>query len=385
MLHAWKYLRLAFVLLLAGGWVAGTAWSVTRATDYSWALWLEHWTGDIRTALFSHRPKRMHSQVAIVTINDETMQPYTYRSPIDRRLLARLVTGLDNAGARAIGLDFLFLKQTEPGKDAELVSAILNARSRVIVAAGDKRIGLNPAQSKYQATFLKESRAIGGYANLLTGGDRIVRYVARPEDPAFTKSFAVALAKPDAQPPANGPRRIAWSLTPHAGKPRFFTMAAHLLVAPNGQVTPAAPILLKTYFKDKIVIIGGDFPDVDRHQVPMLSWRGEDDEIAGMLIQAQIAAQLLDNRSIEHLNRNVLTGVFGFLALLGLWFGLRHGFVAVSLYATTASLLVVATDMALFHFMDRIIPFGACLAALLLGVAGGVLLRLLRIATIRAA
>ena len=384
MLQAWKFLRIALLLVLAGGWVAGAAWGVARATDYSWALWLEHWTGDIRTALFSHRPKRQHDQIALITIDDMTMQPYPYRSPIDRQLLANLVTGLDKAGARAIGLDFLFLKPTEKVKDDKLVAAIRQARTRIVVAVGDARVGLQPAQTKYQSEFLQASNAIGGYANLLTGGDRVVRYVARPEDPEFQKSFAVALAKPNAAPPPNGPRRIAWILSPHNGNERFFSIPAHLLVTAEGKATPVAAALLAR-IKDKVVIIGGDFPDIDRHQVPMVTWRGEDDEIAGMLIHAQVAAQLLDERSIEHLERNVLLALFAVLALLGLWFGVRHGFVAVSLYATTASVLVVAADIVLFQFMDRIIPFGACFAALILGVIGGILLRLAQLAIIRSA
>ena len=375
-------LRYTLALVFAGAWIAGTAWGVARATDYSWALWLEHWTGDIRTGLFSHRPKRQHGGIALITVNDTTMQPYPYRSPIDRQLLANLVTELDKARARAIGLDFLFLKPTEPAKDAQLVTAIRQAKSRIVVAVGDSRVGLQPAQTEYQDTFLKASGAIGGYANLLTGGDRIVRYVAEPADPAFPKSFAVALAKPDAQAPTNGPRRIAWSLSPHNGNDRFFSLPAHLLVTPAGKATPVAAALLRR-IKDKVVIVGGEFPDLDRHQVPMLSWRGEDDEIAGMLIHAQVAAQLLDGRRIEHLDRTWLQGLFAVLALLGLWFGLRHGFVAVSLYATTASVLVVAADVILFRSMDLIIPFGACFAALLLGLAGGVVLRLAQLAIIR--
>ncbi|MFY0611302.1 MAG: CHASE2 domain-containing protein [Hyphomicrobiaceae bacterium] len=378
-----KYLRIALLLLLAGGWIAASAWGLARATDYSWALWLEHWTGDIRTALLSHRPKRQHDQIALIAIGDATMQPYPYRSPIDRTLLANLITQLDKAGARAIGLDFLFLKQTEKAKDDRLTAAIRQARARVIVAAGDRRVGLSPAQTAYQKAFLKSSGAIAGYANLLTGGDRIVRYVARPEDPDFPKSFAVALARPDARPPVNGPRRIAWLLSPHDGNERFFSLPAHLIVTPDGKSTPVAAALLAR-IKDKIVIVGGDFPDLDRHQIPMMTWRGEEDEVAGMLIHAQVAAQLLDGRNIEHLDRQLLMGLFAVLALLGLWFGLRHGFVAVGLYATTASVLVVAADMALFQFADRIIPFGACFAALILGVGGGIVLRpLARVAMIR--
>jgi len=385
MQSVWKALRLVLALAFASAWVAATAWGTVRATDYSWALWLEHWTGDLRTSLFSHRPKRQHDQIALVTITDETMFPYAYRSPIDRRLLANLVTSLDSAGALAIGLDFLFLKPTEKAKDAALVKAIRQAKARVVIAGGDKRAGLSDQQIEYQTSFMRASGAIGGYANLLTGGDRIVRYVAQPtDDPQFPMSFAAALVNPNAQAPTSGPRRIAWLLSPHNGDEKFFSIPAHVLITPSGEPTPVAPALLSR-FKNKVTLIGGDFPDLDRHQVPMLPWRGEDDEVAGMLIHAQVAAQLLDGRRIEHIGRTFLLALFSVLAAIALWFGLRHGFVAVSLYASTASILVVAADIALFHFASQIIPFGACLAALIGGLIGGVVLRGIQLAFIRKA
>jgi CHASE2 domain-containing sensor protein len=42
-------------------------------------------------------------------------------SPIDRALLADLVTAIKEAGARAIGLDILFYKPTDEKKDDKLV------------------------------------------------------------------------------------------------------------------------------------------------------------------------------------------------------------------------------------------------------------------------
>jgi CHASE2 domain-containing sensor protein len=367
-------MRLAILLLLAGSWIAASALLVDRATNYSWSLWLEHWTGDIRTALFSYRPKRQHETVVLVTINDDTMQPYPYRSPIDRSLLSNLVKAIDTAGPRAIGLDFLFLKPTEKHKDDELIATLRKTKARLVIAGADQRVELSPAQAAYQKRFIKESGAIAGYANLLTGGDRTVRYVARSSDPQFPVSFATALTNPSAKSPPNGPQRIAWMLSPHDGNNRFFSVPAHLLVTPEGKSPPVGMALLSR-LKDKIVLIGGDFPDIDRHQVPMFAWRGESEEIAGMLIHAQVAAQIVDGREKQHLGRSSLLVAFAFLALAGLFFGLRHGFVAVSLYATTASIVVVATDMLLFQFMDRILPFGACVAALVMGVIGGNLLR----------
>lgn len=375
-----KFVRIVVLLALIAGWSGGTGWLLARASEVSFALWLEHWTGDFRTALLSHRPKRQHDKVALVTLTDETMQPYPYRSPIDRRLLSELVAMLDAAGVKAIGLDFLFLKPTEPDKDRALIGKIARSKTRVIVAVADRRVALNPAQRDYQNTFLARSGARAGYANLLTGGDRIVRYIASPGEPAFPKSFASALVAPDITvPPVDSHRRIAWMLSPHDGNERFFSIPAHLLVGHSGQATALAPALLSR-FKDKFVIIGAQFPDIDRHQVPMLTWRGEDDEISGMLIHAQVAAQFVDGRDIRHVERNALWALLGGLAFFGVWFGMRHGIVAVSLYASLASAVVVVADMMLFHFFGLIIPFGACLGAMAAGVGGGVMLRTIRFA-----
>lgn len=374
-----KFLRIIVLLALIAGWSAGTGWVLARASEVSFALWLEHWTGDFRTALLSHRPKRQHEKVALVTITDETMQRFPYRSPIDRRLLAELVTMLDEAGVKAVGFDFLFLRPTEPKKDELFVNAIAEARTRVVIAVADRRVALNPAQRDYQNDFLARSGARAGYANLLTGGDRIVRYVAAPGEPTFPKSFAAALVSPDiAVPTTQGHRRIAWMLSPDDGNERFFSIPAHLLVDAGGAPTAVAPALL-TRLKDKFVIIGAQFPDIDRHQVPMLPWRGEDDEVAGMLVHAQVAAQFIDGRDIRHLDQRLLILLLAGLTFLGVMFGMSHGIVAVSLYATAASIVVVVTDMALFHFFALIIPFGACLGAMAAGVFGGVMLRAARL------
>ncbi len=375
-----KFVRIAALLALIVGWSAGTGFLLARASEASFALWLEHWTGDFRTALLSHRPKRQHDKVALVAITDETMQPYPYRSPVDRGLLGDLVQMIDTAGAKAIGLDILFLKPTEPDKDTALMAAISGANTRVVVAVADRRVELTAAQRDYQSMFLARSGARAGYANLLTGGDRIVRYIAAPGEPAFPKSFAAALVTPNfSVPPVTGHRRIAWMLSPHDGNERFFSIPAHLLVSASGKATALAPALLQR-FKDKVVIIGAQFPDIDRHQVPMLTWRGEDDEVAGMLIQAQVAAQFVDGRDIRHVERDALWALLGGLAFLGVWFGMRYGLIATSLYASAASAIVILSDMMLFHFFSLIIPFGACLAAMAAGVGGGVLLRTTRFA-----
>ncbi|MEM9356318.1 MAG: CHASE2 domain-containing protein, partial [Pseudomonadota bacterium] len=126
--------------------------------------------------------------------------------------------------------------------------------------------------------------------------------------------------------------------------------------------------------KDKIVFIGADLIGLDRHETPLASWEN-DDEMPGVLIHAQVAAQLIDNRKIERVNGDILRFVYAFLATVGLWIGLRFGSAGYSLYFTTTTLIIAVIDIGLFVSLRQFLPFSACLAALAIGLVGGILMR----------
>ena len=374
----WRIWLLNSVLALIGlTWIAASVVAVDYGSKHSWLFWLEHWTGDWRTMLFSDRPKGQHPKVAVVKVTEETLEKYPYRAPVDRGLVARLVTAIDQAGPQAIAIDFLFLKSTEPEKDEQLVRAIEGAKSRVVLAVGDKRVELTDAQRKYQAETLSRTGAEPGFANLLTGSDHIVRFIAPPVDKDFPRSFAVAAAKPNAKA-ADGPRRIAWLLRPDDGNERFLEIPAHLLAAPEGEPPPPTAGALSQLLRGKVVFIGADLIGIDRHLTPLASWE-DDDEMAGVLIHAQVAAQLLDERRVRRVANDVLWVVYGLLATIGFLIGMRYGSVGYSLYFGTTTLILAATDIALFIGIRQFLPFGACMAALVMGLVGGISIR--RLAT----
>jgi hypothetical protein len=104
---------------------------VALLTLPSFAPWLsraEYWTADWRTAYLSYRAPTQNPRIAIVAINDSTLKDYS-SSPIDRGLLAKVITAIDTAGAKAIGIDVFFLKKTEPAKDAALASSSVPSTS----------------------------------------------------------------------------------------------------------------------------------------------------------------------------------------------------------------------------------------------------------------
>ena len=374
MAASWRQIfSTAVLLIFALFWIGATTYSVEYGTRHSWLFWVEHWTGDWRTMFLSDRPRDQHEKVAVILVNEDTVAQYPYRTPIDRGLVARLVTSLDKAGVEAIGIDFLFLKATEPHKERELAAAIKAAKARVVIAVGDNRVELTDRQRQYQGEFLKASGAEPGYANLLTGSDRIVRFIAPPADKEFPKSLAVATAKPYAIP-ADGPRRIAWLLRPKTGNERFQSFPAHLLASPEGQATPPAAAALAPLLKGKIVFIGADLIGLDRHETPLASWEN-DDEMPGVMIHAQVAAQLIDDRRVARVYATVLRFIYAFLAAVGLWIGLRFGSAGYSLYFGTTTLIIAVIDIGLFVSLRQFLPFSACLAALALGLIGGIFTR----------
>ena len=85
-------------------------------------LKLEHWTADWRTALLSDRQATTHPGLAIVAITSETLEPYPFMLPIDRGLQAKIVAAVVGAGARAVALDFYFIKGTVKDTDERVPS-----------------------------------------------------------------------------------------------------------------------------------------------------------------------------------------------------------------------------------------------------------------------
>ena len=69
--------------------------------------YIENWFGDLRVALVTPR-QPASDEVVVLTINDDTLSTFPYRSPVSRAFLAELVTLLNQKGVKAIGLDILF-------------------------------------------------------------------------------------------------------------------------------------------------------------------------------------------------------------------------------------------------------------------------------------
>ena len=346
----------------------------------------EDWSSDRRTAWLSPSLPRPHPRVAIVAITDDTLDAYKAagtRSPLDRGMLAEIVRAIDHQGACAMGLDVFVLRATTREKDEALIAALADARMAVVAGVADSRIEMRSDQREYQAGFLARVGRSAGFLNLRTddAADDAVRRHPRPAgDRLYPKPFAQSLA--EVAVPALGARdaaiddqrRIAWLNPPATDASPFLTIPAHRV--PNRLTTPRQTCdvtgpTIEGSLKNRIVLVGAHFPNIDQHQTPL--GRGRDTH--GVDIHAQMTAEFIDApaRQIHEpgplLMRVVLAalGALGFVAGWMLWrtpivYSLGWGFGAA---------LVVAAGLLSFYFFNMVLPFAACVLMWFLGITAG--------------
>ncbi len=262
-------------------------------------------------------------RISIIAIDEPTLARLPYRSPIDRGFLAELVTLVGASGAKAIGLDILFDQPTEPEKDARLADAIHAFPGPVVLAWADARGGMSEAQSAWLAQFGQASGGMFGYVNLTVDPDGIVRRHSIRLPDAAPSSFVAALAGRTAPTGADDAWLVAWRLGGADGSPAFQTTPG--LVIP---LMAANPAVLSGWFKDRIVLIGAVLPQQDRHRTP-LSAVQSDAEIPGIVVHAQLLAQLLDDRLAPEPPAQLGLALTLALALLAATIGVQRRHVAL--------------------------------------------------------
>lgn len=368
----------------ARGWIAGLAGAV-------WAIGVavalvtlsavgispegpDEWTYDWRTFLFSETAPQTSKDIAIILINEESMANYDYISPVDRGLTAKLIKGLDAAEPRAIGLDFIYDRKSEPAKTEALIEAIKTAKAPIVFGAIDKRVrGFRPEDLKYQDDFIARTGRDAGHVffardlEQLKIGDQVVRYLGAPSPDR--ESFAQLIAEKSKLPwkyPENS--YISWLLAP-PGEDLFplFRVPRH---DPSAGPDTVLPVSWRNALKGKIVLIGGDFVDRDKHLTPLTIWDGA--KMAGVLVQAQILSQLLDGRSVDTIHWSTEVILLIVVAFLGYLFSVywsvkRYDWL---LYGVGVALLVVVGAL-LFSEFGILLPSTSLFFAWTLGVTGG--------------
>lgn len=351
--------------VLAPGWMPQ---QLVKLIEYS---------NDLQVALVADRPSHPHAKVAVVLIREETLAELPYTSPVDRALLSRLVRAIDNLGARAIGIDILFDRSTEPEKDQLLLRTFAARRADIVLGGADERTPSSQRQRGWQTAFLADSAKRYGYFNLRydvreAEQSNVVRVRAAPHPGSmFERSFAEALAVSAGVTHFPESRRIPWLRRGPGGGDPFVTLDADAILAADADASGVLARLLEAQIDGRVVLVGADLDGRDRHPTPLTLISGED--MLGVLVHAQILAGLIDRRSIDDVSpgaRSLLGFVAAFIGFLAGWFAGRRTLV-LSALITVASLAIIVTSAIVLWQSQAIVPLAALVATLVAGAVAG--------------
>ncbi len=273
--------RRRLILLCIAFAMNGGALVATANLDFLTGI--ENRLVDLRIAYFTP-PEDQSADIAVVTVNEETLADLACRQPLDRDYLARLVEALGASEVRAIGLDYLFDRPTEPAKDSRLKRAIAGTKVPVVVAwaaeTSDRR--------RHIESFGAESGAIPG--NVLLGLQEGVarRLFIRPSGPDDPLAFPVAVAEAIGGPVPQTDLERVYRGQPSDGSDRFTSVPAQAVL---GTFENTGPAFLRRLFGGKIVLVGTDLPE-DRHATPLAA------NVPGVTIHAHALGQVLEGRRL---------------------------------------------------------------------------------------
>ena len=123
----------------------------------------DEWSYDWRTLLFSPTAKTPNREIAVLLI-DEDSSPITTTSlrstAASWRLLLRAI---DASNPKAIGLDFIYDRKSEPAKTQKLIDALRTVKAPIVFGAIDLRIRALKEEIKYQEDFIARTGREAGH------------------------------------------------------------------------------------------------------------------------------------------------------------------------------------------------------------------------------
>ena len=205
--------------------------------------------------------------IVIVALDDATMGKLSFRQPIDRAFLAKLVDEISKGSPRIVGLDVILDQPTRAQPDETLKSSISKAPIKFVVATSVA--GTTP--------FLQDmigNKDWGAATFQTDSSDSVVRRMSfsSRDNPTFTQALLQNIGA--ATPP--GIRRIRWPLQ-NSGTVPFVTIPAHLVA--SGAIDPVI-------MRGKIILIGATAEGVDRHMTPLSVLPAYADGLPGVIVHA---------------------------------------------------------------------------------------------------
>ena len=137
----------------------------------------EEWSRDLRLPIgnLQHRAKAPNPDIVVVAITESVLDAFPYRSPVDRQFLSDVLNKLAAKHVRAIGVDVLFDRPTEPDKDAALRQTLRTLPVPVVVSFVDDPRLMDADGLKYLKEFVPPPAR--GMANIIKSDDDIVRNI----------------------------------------------------------------------------------------------------------------------------------------------------------------------------------------------------------------
>lgn len=353
---------------------------------------------DLRYHFLAKQELEARPDFAIVSITEPSLRGYPAVKPVDRALLARLVTELQDSGARAIGLAFQFDRPTLPEKDDALARAIAASDLRIAVGVVDTRSKLPDENLEFQTAFLeKAGNPLRGHLYFDTADGQVgqqpdlaIRFMA----PRITKPDETHISLAEALLDAGGievedfwlkddrndekaARHIAWLQPKARNKASTFTL---ITVPPHDN--PGAtkgPVLSpaqRDILRGRFVIVGADVELNDRKLTPFSVIGSQ--RMTNAEIHAQIAAQLKDKRSTTELTFEEEAGLAFIIATLAFLVGLTRSFrnqptlkVSGNLDYLVVAVPIVMMGASAFVLTGLVLPSDIMLYGVLVGVAAG--------------
>ncbi|MCC6942430.1 MAG: adenylate/guanylate cyclase domain-containing protein [Novosphingobium sp.] len=286
----WQRITVALLLLALALHIAFNSWRLPLLHDAEAALY------DIRAVNFSPRTDT-DKRVTLVVYTADTNRATGQISPVDRTILSKALTQIDQLGAKGVGIDVLF---DSPQDDDEALRASLKAmRTPVYLAFADNRT--NPEAITYEQeqdlrAFMAsvQTDVVKPTSILLeTDVDGVARYW--PKQYAGLPpllSLALTNGGPDADPRFaryTGP--IRYRVPTATDRPVFDKIPIDLLADPE-----TAPLVADA-IKGRYILIGGDFSDFDQFDTPFTRTGNPvtgETRMIGVEVHASMLAQLLD-------------------------------------------------------------------------------------------
>lgn len=286
----WQRLAVALVLIGLALYIAINSWRLPLLRDAEAALY------DLRAANFAP-PTDTDKRVTLVVYTADTNRATGQISPVDRTILAKALTQIDQLGAKGIGIDVLF---DSPQDDDELLRASLKGmKTPVFLAYADNRT--NPEAITYEQEqdlkgFIKSasSQRVNPASILLeTDADGVARRWPR-QYPGLPPLLSLALTNGGTDADARfatytGP--IRYRVPSASDRPVFDKIPIDLVADPE-----TAPLVADA-IKGRYILIGGDFSDFDQFDTPFTRTGNPvtgETRMIGVEVHASMLAQLLD-------------------------------------------------------------------------------------------